>query len=132
MDFPTIPIFPEDLPQDSSRAPLIAALAASKAPEIRRAYRTAWTFWTDWASDHGYPILPAESEHAASFLAARFAGGASVSTLRMACAAIGEAVAVIRAHLDLQRNREKAAKTMAIVSVVSDAGLRRSEAAALR
>ena len=91
MDFPTIPIFPEDLPQDSSRAPLLAALAASKASEIRRAYRTAWTFWTDWASDHGYPVLPAESEHAASFLAARFAGGASVSTLRVACAAIRKA-----------------------------------------
>ena len=115
-----------------------------------------------------------DSEHAASFLAARFAGGASVSTLRMACAAIGEAhrlagqinpcaapivktamqgfarqaaetktvkqargltseaVAVICAHLDLQPNREKAAKTMAIVSVVAEAGLRRSEAAALR
>ena len=120
------------------------------------------------------PVLPADSEHAASFLAAQFAGGASVPTLRMACAAIGEAhrlagqinpcaapivktamqgfarqaaeskavkqargltseaVAVIRAHLDLQRNREKAIKTMAIVSVVSEAGLRRSEAAALR
>ena len=91
MDMPTISIFPEGLLPDSSRDPLVSALAASKAPETRRAYRTAWTFWTDWASDHGYPILPTESEHAASFLAARFAGGASVSTLRMACAAIGEA-----------------------------------------
>ena len=42
-----------------------------------------------------------------------------------------EAVAVIRAHLDLQPNCEKAAKTMVIDSVVSDAGLRRSEAAVL-
>ena len=174
MDMPTVSIFDDRIIPAESRDPLVSALAASKAPETRRAYRTAWTFWTDWAGDHGHPVLPADSEHVASFLAARFAGGASVSTLRMACAAIGEAhrlagqinpcaapiiktamqgfarqaaetktvkqargltseaVAVIRAHLDLQRNREKAAKTMAIVSVVSEAGLRRSEAAALR
>lgn len=174
MDMPTVSIFDGRIIPAESRDPLVSALAASKAPETRRAYRTAWTFWTDWAGDHGHPVLPADSEHVASFLAARFAGGASVSTLRMACAAIGEAhrlagqinpcaapiiktamqgfarqaaetktvkqargltseaVAVIRAHLDLQRNREKAAKTMAIVSVVSEAGLRRSEAAALR
>lgn len=58
MDMPTVSIFSEDLPPDSSRDPLVSALAASKAPETRRAYRTAWTFWTDWASDHGYPVLP--------------------------------------------------------------------------
>ena len=174
MDMPTVSIFDARIIPAESRDPLVAALAASKAPETRRAYRTAWTFWTDWAADHGHPAMSADSGHAASFLAARFAGGAGLSTLRMACAAIGEAhrlaglpnpcaaplvktamqgfarqaaetrtvkqargltseaVAVIRAHLDLQPNREKAGKTMAIVSVVSDAGLRRSEAAALR
>ena len=174
MDMSTVSIFNDRIAPGGSRDPLIAALAASKAPETRRAYRTAWTFWTDRAEDHGYPVLPADSEHVASFLAARFDGGASVSTLRMACAANGEAhrladqinpcaapivktamqgfarqaaesktvkqardltseaVAVIRVHLDLQRNREKAIKTMAIVSVVFEAGLRRSEAAALR
>ena len=57
---------------------------------------------------------------------------AESKTVKQARGLTSEAVAVIRAHLDLQRNREKAAKTMAIVSVVSDAGLRRSEAAALR
>ena len=174
MDMPTVSILNDRAIPAGSRDPLIAALAASKAPETRRAYRTAWTFWSDRAGDHGYPVLPADSEHAASFLAARFAGGASISILRVACAAIGEAhrlagqinpcaapiiktamqgfawqaaetktvkqargltseaVAVIRAHLDLHPNRQKAAKTMAIVSVVSEAGSRRSEAAALR
>ena len=91
MNLPTVSIFAEPPLPDSSRGPLVSALDASKAPETRRASRTAWTFWTDWASDHGHPVLPADSEHAASFLAARFADGASVSTLRMACAAIREA-----------------------------------------
>lgn len=57
---------------------------------------------------------------------------AESKTVKQARDLTSEAVAVIRAHLDLQRNREKAIKTMAIVSVVSEAGLRRSEAAALR
>lgn len=57
---------------------------------------------------------------------------AETQTVKQARGLTSEAVAVIRAHLDLQRNRERAIKTMAIVSVVSEAGLRRSEAAALR
>ena len=77
MDMPTVSIFAEGLPSDSSRGPLVSALAASKAPETK--------------------------------------------TVRQARSLTSEAVAVIRGHLDLQRNREKAAKTMAIVSVVSEA-----------
>ena len=84
MNMPTVSIFNDRIAPAGSRDPLIAALAASKAQETRRAYRTAWIFWSDWAGDHGNPVLPANSELAASFLAARFAGGASVSTLRMA------------------------------------------------
>ena len=47
MDMPTVSIFNDRLVLSRSRDPLIAALAASKAPETRRAYRTAWTFWSD-------------------------------------------------------------------------------------
>ena len=56
---------------------------------------------------------------------------AETKTVKQARGLTSEAIAVIRAHLDLQPNREKAAKTMAIVSVVSEAGLRRWETAAL-
>ena len=48
MDMPTVSIFNDRIAPGGSRDPLIAALAASKAPETRRAYRTAWTFWNDW------------------------------------------------------------------------------------
>ena len=45
MNMPTVSILSEHPAPDESRDPLIAA---SKAPETRRAYRTAWAFWNDW------------------------------------------------------------------------------------
>ena len=70
---------------------LHSALAASKAPNTRRAYRTAWQAWTEWAGAHGADALPAEPSAVAAYLAARAEGGAGTATLRMASAAIAAA-----------------------------------------
>lgn len=157
----------------ATRTRLVSALAASKAPATRRAYRTAWAAWTAWADAHGATALPAAPEAVAAYLAHR-AADAGMATLRMAAAAVAaahdlaghanpcadrivktamqgfarqaaeagatarqargldaEAVAAIRGALDGKINTPAGALTMAIVSAVADAGLRRSEAAAL-
>ena len=160
---------------DDVRETLAAALAASKAPATRRAYRTAWAAWTAWADAHGTATLPASAEAVAAYLASRAASDAGMATLRMAVTAIGEAhriaaaanpcadrivctamqgfarqaaeagagtrqaqgltaeaVAAIRGALNgLADTNARAARDMALVSVMADAGLRRSEAAAL-
>ncbi|MCY4431903.1 MAG: tyrosine-type recombinase/integrase [Rhodospirillales bacterium] len=157
------------------RQVLADALTASKAPATRRAYQTAWLAWSAWAETHGARELPANPGAVAEYLAARFATGAGMGTLRVAVAAIAavhelkdhpspcvnrivrtamqgfarqsaergaevrqakgltaEAVAAIRGKLsDRVQTSKRAARDMAIVSVMADAGLRRSEAAAL-
>ena len=167
-----------DLPAaigDATRQRLHDALAASKSPATRRAYRAAWAGWTAWAEVHGADALPAIPEAVAAYLAARAEDGAGMATLRMATAAIAaahdlagetspcadrivktamqgfarqaadagqtarqargltaEAVATIRGALNgAADNSARAARDMALVSVMADAGLRRSEAAAL-
>ena len=152
---------------------LESAIAASKSPATRRAYRSAWTAWTAWAGEHGLETLPAEPEHVAMFLAQRAEDGASMSTLRMATAAIGAAhdlagepnpcadrivrtalaglsrqaagqgarqakpltagaVAQIRGALGAKADtHRRTARDMALISVMSDAGLRVGEAEAL-
>lgn len=67
------------------------ALADSKAPATRRAYRTAWQAWTQWAEAHNADALPAAPTAVAAYLAARAEGGAGMATMRMACAAIAAA-----------------------------------------
>ncbi len=167
-----------DLPaaiDDATRQRLHDALAASKSPATRRAYRAAWAAWTAWAEVHGADALPAIPEAVAAYLAARAEDGAGMATLRMATAAIAaahdlagetspcadrivktamqgfarqaadtgqtarqargltaEAVAAIRGALNGKADTSaRAARDMALVSVMADAGLRRSEAAAL-
>lgn len=167
-----------DLPASidaAARETLQAALAASKAPATRRAYRTAWSAWCEWAGDHGTPDLPADPGHVAAYLASRAESGSGMATLKMAVAAIGEAhrlqdlpnpcadrlvktamqgfarqsadagvavrqatgltseaVAAIRGAINGRANDcPRAARDVAIVQVMADAGLRRSEAAAL-
>ena len=171
-------------------AALHNALAASRAPATRRAYRTAWTAWADWADAHEASPIPADPSAVAAYLADRAQAGAGMATLRMACAAIAaahdmmadaardvlkagkpvgfqnpcshrlvreamkgfariaadngkgaarqargltaEAVAAIRGAMNGKvEETERAARDMALVSVMADAGLRRSEAAAL-
>ena len=160
----------------ATRDRLEAALAASRAPATRRAYRTAWGAWRSWALAHGSPALPAAPEAVAAYLAHRAGNAAGMATLRMASAAISaahelaglaspcrdrivrtalrgfgrqaagagavtrqargltaEAVAAIRGGFgDAGRTSARAARDLALVSVMSEAGLRRSEAAALR
>ena len=159
----------------ATRDRLEAALAASRSPATRRAYRTAWGAWRSWALAHGTPI-PAAPEAVAAYLAHRAGNAAGMATLRMASAAISaahelaglpspcrdrivrtalrgfgrqaaaggavtrqargltaEAVAAIRgAFGDPGRTSARRARDLALVSVMSEAGLRRSEAAALR
>ena len=60
----------------SSRCPIAAALtdqakeaigraiAASRSPNTRRNYQTAWRAWEDWARGCGYQALPAPGSSA--------------------------------------------------------------------
>ncbi|MCY3673308.1 MAG: tyrosine-type recombinase/integrase [Alphaproteobacteria bacterium] len=158
----------------ATRERLDSALAASKAPATRKAYRAAWEAWTAWAGEHRASPLPAAPEAVAHYLAAR-AATAGMATLRMATAAIAaahdlaghsnpcadrvvrtamagfarqaadaghvarqaqgltaERVAAIRGALNGHADAcPRAARDMALVSVMADGGLRRSEAAAL-
>ena len=67
------------------------AIAASRSPNTRRNYQTAWRAWEDWARGCGYPPLPARAETVAEYLTERAAAGAGASTLGMALAAIAAA-----------------------------------------
>ena len=142
-----------------TRARLEDAFAASKASATRRAYRAAWEAWTAWARAHGVPSLPAQPEAVAAYLASRAAtAGMATAAIAAAHDLAGEAnpcadrivktamqgfarqapgltaaaVAAIRGALNGQADGcPLAARDMALVSVMADAGLRRSEAAAL-
>ena len=147
------------------------ALASRSQPATRRAYRTAWKAFEDFAANHGATLLPAAPEPVAAYLASRKADGGGMPTLRMACAAIAaahdltghanpctdrlvktamkgfgrqaaeagqsarqaqaltaEAVAAIRgvAINGKTDSSIRAARDMAMVSVLAEAGLRRS------
>ena len=165
----------EHLPAET-RSRVASAIAASKAPATRRAYRAAWTLFAAWCDTHGLEVLPAAPGTLAGFLADRAASGSGTSSLRTSIAAVAaahelaghaspgasplvkttmqglvrqaaaagavarqakaltsEAVAAVRGHLNGKvESDRRAAVTMAIVSTMADAGLRRSEAAALR
>ena len=67
------------------------AIAASRSPNTRRNYQTAWRAWEDWARGCGYPPLPARAETVAEYLTERAAAGSGAATLGMALAAIAAA-----------------------------------------
>ena len=67
------------------------AITASRSPNTRRNYQTAWRAWEDWAAGSGYPPLPARAETVAEYLTERAAAGSGASTLGMALAAIAAA-----------------------------------------
>ena len=75
----------------ATQARLAQALEDSLAPATRRVYRAAWAAWTDWAGAHDTPALPATPEALATYLAARATEGASVASLRLVTAAVGQA-----------------------------------------
>ncbi|MXX90224.1 MAG: tyrosine-type recombinase/integrase [Boseongicola sp. SB0665_bin_10] len=70
---------------------LEAAIRDSKAPATVRAYRVAWRKWEGWAAEHGAAAIPAQPDAVALFLASRAESGLSVSSLRLAVAAIAAA-----------------------------------------
>ena len=76
---------------DQAKEAIGRAIAASRSPNTRRNYQTAWRAWEDWARGCGYPPLPARAETVAEYLTERAAAGAGASTLGMAIAAIAAA-----------------------------------------
>ena len=76
---------------DQAKEAIGRAIAASRSPNTRRNYQTAWRAWEDWARGCGYPPLPARAETVAEYLTERAAAGAGASTLGMALAAIAAA-----------------------------------------
>ena len=76
---------------DQAKEAIGRAIAASRSPNTRRNYQTAWRAWEDWARGCGYQVLPARAETVAEYLTERAAAGAGVSTLGMALAAIAAA-----------------------------------------
>ena len=89
------------------------ALESVLSENTRRVYGAQWRLFNDWCGDVDLPSLPAEPLTVARYLAVRAGSGASIATLRLATSAIA------KAH------------ELALVAVLSDGGLRRSEAAAL-
>ena len=76
---------------DEAKEAIGCAIAASRSPNTRRNYQTAWRAWEDWARGRGHPPLPARAETVAAYLTERAAAGAGASTLGMALAAIAAA-----------------------------------------
>ena len=76
---------------DQAKEAIGRAIAASRSPNTRRNYQTAWRAWEDWARGCGYQAMPARAETVAEYLTARAAAGAGASTLGMALAAIAAA-----------------------------------------
>ena len=68
-----------------------AAVAASRAPNTRRAYAQQWARFKDWMRRQGTPALPASPAYVAAYLVDRTEDGARPATLKQACAAIAQA-----------------------------------------
>ena len=165
----------------ADRARVTATLEAAHADNTTRTYRAAWKVFEIWMARRGYPTLPAEPVHVASYLTS-LAARRSIATVQVhrsaiasvhrqqglasPCAAPGvkrvlqglantaarlrpaprqadaltsDALAAIRAAVRRQEERElspaarrRCRVDLALVHVLSDAGLRRAEAAALR
>ena len=113
-----------------------AAAADAFAPNTRRAYRTAWAAFARWADGEGLQAIPAAPAAVAAYLAARSEAGRSLSSLHLAQQAIRATAAGPRAGPtgrteSPETARIRGAVDVALASVMRDAMLRRSEAAAL-
>ncbi len=82
------PLLPVGL-TDVDVARIAAAIAAGRAPSTRAVYACAWRIWTRWCDARGLPPAPASPQAVCAYLTERAEQGASVSTLELACAAIG-------------------------------------------
>jgi integrase len=65
-------------------------VAASKAPETLRAYRTDWTAFTGWCDQHGLDALPASPETIAAYLT-DLVGVLAIATLQRRLSSIAQA-----------------------------------------
>lgn len=84
----TLPLDPRGaVGEDLARAATF--VLAQHAPATRRAYRTDWTIFRDWAAVRGVPVLPAAPEVVAAFVAAAAERGVKPVTLGRRLAAIG-------------------------------------------
>lgn len=88
---PTVPVslsLPTGLTTDDV-ARINAALEAGRAPATRTVYACAWRAWTRWCAARDLPPVPASAHLVCAYLTQRAETGASMSTLELACAAIG-------------------------------------------
>lgn len=74
---------------DADASRVAAALAATHAESSRACYAGAWHRWTQWCDGRELASIPAEPSSLCAYLTERADQGLSVSTLDMACAAIG-------------------------------------------
>ena len=136
------------------------ALESVLSDNTRRVYAAQWRLFTNWCDSVGLTPLPAEPLAVARYLTVRAGEGASIATMRLAISPIAKAHdwaghespgrdQGVRASLkgwgrrlskpqrqagalttDVQAE-ERARWDVALVAVLSDAGLRRSEASSL-
>ena len=66
---------------ETDAARITEALQKSRADNTRRAYRSTWRAWQEWAESHGHQPLPASAAGVAAYLAERAAHGAAAATL---------------------------------------------------
>lgn len=88
---PTLPASPP-LPTGLTSADvarITAALQAGRAPATRTVYASAWRAWARWCAARHLPPVPASPQLVCAYLTERAETGASMSTLELACAAIG-------------------------------------------
>jgi len=67
---------------------VVAAAQDSYASKTRRSYRSSWRHFVAWCEEQGYEALPAAPEIVAAYLTDRAEQGVSVSSLKVARAAI--------------------------------------------
>ena len=66
---------------ETDAARITEALQKSRADNTRRAYRSTWRAWQEWAESHEHQPLPASTAGVAAYLAERAAHGAAAATL---------------------------------------------------
>ena len=109
------------------------ALRDARAPNTWRAYRGAWQRSAAWAVDRGHRHLPADPAAVAAFLADRAEQGAAPATVRLdraGIAAMDWRAADLAAVLAEREGTAAGLRDAALLSLMSDALLRVSEASA--
>ena len=86
-----LPVATDERPvplKDAHLEAVVSAAEESHAPKTRRHYASAWRAFARWCEAEGYASLPATPETVAAYFAHRATGGSSLSTLKLASAAI--------------------------------------------